>query len=257
MKLRKGLINMKTFAVSDLHGCYNLYEQICNFIAPEDKVIFLGDASDRGPEGWKTLKAIYANPQWVYLRGNHEDMLAKAMRYLINETNGYAGMYDYWDNPYTLCLSNGGEETINGWMEDGCDVNWIGRLNNLDLSYVHTNPNGQEIVLTHAGFTDKGKIPIWPEDLMWDRTHFYDSEEKFTTDRIIVHGHTPIPHLYDRLKRYGQEVEETYPLWYCGNHKVCLDCGSFATKKTVLLDLDTFKSYEFAMEENDEKTIDD
>ena len=56
----------KTYAVSDLHGYFNLYEQIKNFIQPEDEVIFLGDATDRGPQSLELAKAIYADPQFTY-----------------------------------------------------------------------------------------------------------------------------------------------------------------------------------------------
>lgn len=70
---------MSIYAVSDLHGYLDLYKQIKAFLKPEDKVIFLGDAGDRGPQPWETIKAIAADPQWTYLMGNHEHMLAGAM----------------------------------------------------------------------------------------------------------------------------------------------------------------------------------
>ena len=34
---------MSVFACSDLHGMFNLYKQIKNFLKPEDKVYCLGD----------------------------------------------------------------------------------------------------------------------------------------------------------------------------------------------------------------------
>ncbi len=39
---------MKHYAISDLHGCYNIYEQVCAILEPDDIVYFLGDACDRG-----------------------------------------------------------------------------------------------------------------------------------------------------------------------------------------------------------------
>ena len=97
---------MSVYAVSDLHGMYSLYEKICAKLNPEDKVIFLGDAGDRGPNGWKLIRVILDNSQWIYLKGNHEDMLIKA----IDETKEFdEGLYGY------ACLlhqSNGGKETF-------------------------------------------------------------------------------------------------------------------------------------------------
>lgn len=240
---------MKTYAVSDLHGCYNLYKQIYDFIKPEDIVIFLGDAADRGPDGWRIIKEIYKNPQWIYLKGNHEDMLIKAMKYLVNDSE----QFRFSEDPYSLCVYNGGRKTLKDWIEDGKNINWITRLNDLKTCFTYFNDNAQEIVLTHAGFTDKGMIPEDTETLLWDRYHFYNPVKFFETDRIIVHGHTPIPYLAKVLRTENTiDTNNLKPLWYCNNHKVDIDCGSVVTHQTVLLDLDTFEYYNFKEEEDAE-----
>ena len=74
----------KIYVCSDLHGCFDLYEQINNFILPDDTVIFLGDAIDRGPYSYETMEAIRTNPQWIYLKGNHEAMLEDAINEKLN-----------------------------------------------------------------------------------------------------------------------------------------------------------------------------
>lgn len=235
---------MSVYAVSDLHGCYDLYKQICNFIKPKDKVIFLGDAGDRGPDSWKTIKAIYENSQWIYLKGNHEDMLMKAMKALKGEETPRT-WEDRWEDPISSCYYNGGESTINSWIADGSNVIWINRLKNLDLICKYINLQCQEIILTHAGFTDKNILPT-EEDLLWDRTHFYNPPEHFKTDNIIVHGHTPIFYLAKKLHRTEEvNIDDLAPFWYCDNHKVDIDCGSFQTNQTILLDLDSFEWYHF------------
>ena len=38
---------MSMYACSDLHGMKELYLKIKDFLKPEDKVFFLGDAGDR------------------------------------------------------------------------------------------------------------------------------------------------------------------------------------------------------------------
>jgi len=236
---------MSIYAVSDLHGYYNLYEQICKFIKPEDKIVFLGDAGDRGPDGWKTIKAIYNNPQWIYLKGNHEDMLVKAMRTMVGEETPLT-WEDRWEDPISLCYYNGGESTLNGWINDGQNPAWINALNNLELTYNYINKNNQEIILTHAGFTDNNTIPV-EEELLWNRTHFYNPSRLFTTDRIIIHGHTPIPYLAKKLNK--EDNTDIAPLLYCDGHKIDIDCYTFQTKQTVLLNLDTFDWHVFKVEE--------
>ena len=48
----------RVFAVADLHGMIELYQQIKDFLKPEDKVYCLGDMGDRGTNCWETVKAI-------------------------------------------------------------------------------------------------------------------------------------------------------------------------------------------------------
>lgn len=224
----------RTFAVSDLHGMYKLYEQICNFLAPDDIVYFLGDAGDRGPDSWKLIKAIAANPQWIYLCGNHEDMLADAI--LDYSKDSYLG-----SNFYTL-KANGGYETFNSWLEDNTQTGWYRFFKELPLYETYTNSSGHNIILCHSGFSPKGRkeetiIPTAREALIWDRRHIASRHWSGASNSIIVHGHTPIMHIdFDATPG---------ALWYCNNHKVGIDNGAFATGKTCLLDLDTFDEHIF------------
>ena len=71
---------MATYAISDLHGRMDLFRQVKEFLQPEDVVYVLGDCGDRGPAGWELIKTVYEDPQFIYLMGNHEDMLVDAMR---------------------------------------------------------------------------------------------------------------------------------------------------------------------------------
>ena len=92
---------MSVYAVSDLHGMFNLYKQIKNFLKPEDKVYCLGDCGDRGPAPWETIHAIASDSQFIYIKGNHEDMLVKA----IDE---YA-KYESYGRAFDLLAANGEE----------------------------------------------------------------------------------------------------------------------------------------------------
>ena len=121
---------MATYAVADLHGNLNLYKQIKAFLKPEDKVYFLGDAGDRGPEPWETIKAIAKDPQFIYLRGNHEEMLVDAAyEYYANQC------CDYWCQ---MLFQNGGGDTL---MQLGAEQNivgWCDYLRKLPLVETYT-----------------------------------------------------------------------------------------------------------------------
>ena len=58
---------MSVYAFSDLHGNGILWDKIKSFLGEDDKAYFLGDACDRGPDGWRILKEILADERIVFL----------------------------------------------------------------------------------------------------------------------------------------------------------------------------------------------
>lgn len=70
----------KIIAFGDIHGCYKAAETAIK-LTKEKKAnaVFLGDYIDRGPDSIKTLEVLIEakkqNPDWVFLRGNHDQML--------------------------------------------------------------------------------------------------------------------------------------------------------------------------------------
>lgn len=232
---------MAVYACSDLHGRLNLYLKIKEFLKPEDKVYFLGDAGDRWLYGWELIKKIYEDDQFVYLKGNHEDMLMKAIK-------AYGRNPDWPSRAYSLLEQNGGAVTFNDWLKDGASLEWANKLNKLPLHFEYTNANGQIILLSHAGYTPWAEIdnetqPALPffDNLLWDRDHIYEDyeDDECVKNSIVVHGHTTIPSMMRRLNDNRDVVYGAY--WYCDNHKVCIDNYSAASNKTCLLDLDTLE----------------
>jgi hypothetical protein len=217
-----------------------LYQKIVEFIKPMDTVYCLGDCGDRGIKSWETIKAVAANLQFNYIRGNHEDMLADAM-------------IETWNNerisptdPRTgLLVYNGGYETLESWFNEGADLSWVHTLKNLPIHMEYRNEQGVMIYMTHAGYTPKQSI-VEDADLLWDRAHITDEWPEGRSTTLILHGHYPNQLLSKKLGiNYSHGV-----LWYANDHKACIDCGSYQTKETVLLDLDTFDEHIFMMEEN-------
>ena len=226
----------KTYAVSDLHGCMNLYEQIKGFINPEDTVYFLGDATDRGPQPWELAKVIYNDPQFIYLKGNHEDMLVKAALHY------YGDEWDSEDNYYVL-TQNGGIRTWKEMSDDPEGMEYIKLLKMLPRERVYINAAGKKVHLSHAGFTPGRK-----RDVLWDRKHFHDILDENADNIIVVHGHTPV--CYQRgYKTTRQAKTGIYPEVYANGHKINIDMGAFFTNACVLLDLDTFEYHVFTIKD--------
>ena len=139
---------MATWAVSDLHGNYELFLAILDKISPADTVYFLGDACDRGHDGYDLMKSIWEQPNWIYLMGNHEDMFIEATTDYLNHGNW---MYD----TYADAVRNGGYETLYCWELDS-DVErkiWRNRIAKLPMGAEYVNTSGKRIFLCHAGFT--------------------------------------------------------------------------------------------------------
>ncbi len=231
---------MAVYACSDLHGMLHFYKVIKNKLQPEDIVYFLGDAGDRGPHPWECIKTILDDPQFIYIKGNHEDMLVNAMG------KGYGRQYN-------LLRSNGGKHTYEQAMAEPNWTQWRTRLKDLPDKALYTNIQGEDIYLSHAGFTPDlnadGEITwVWGEDLIWSRDHFFDKwpeHEKFQK-AIVVHGHTPIPFLLDEIDP-AYQMGEIKPgaLWYSDSKKCCIDCGAVFTGYYVLLNLDTWEEEVF------------
>ena len=210
-------------------------------LKPEDIVYFLGDAGDRGPDGWKLIKAIYDDDQFIYLKGNHEDMLVDAAReYLRNP--------DCESDEYYRLKRNGGAKTLEAWWLDGADEKWVKKLDALPLTAEYKNKDGIYILMSHAGYTpwsdpDDPKAVLIPSDfeLLWNRDHFYDDEyDEWLENCIVLHGHTSIPSLADKLCDHREDIPRG-AYWYDERRKCCIDNLSAASDVACLLNLDTFE----------------
>lgn len=223
---------MSIYAFADLHGNGLLWDQIKAFLKPEDKAYFLGDAIDRGPDGWRIMNEILADERITYIKGNHEDMLYQD---IIRPNN-----YDV----IAIHYQNGGKQTLRDlWdMSDEQRMELKKTIFYLPTYVVYKNNDGINIFLSHSGGTDikDNHDLIWNRDVMAPIPAEYD---------LVVHGHTPIPLIIKSRPNYFSENSwENGAFWYQNDKKVCLDCGAIWTNQTVLLNLDTFDEEIFIVE---------
>lgn len=223
---------MAIYAIADLHGQYNLFQQVKEYIKPTDKVYVLGDCGDRGKEGWAIIKEVYQNPQFIYLKGNHEQMLAEAMQ-----------------GDKSLCYMNGGKSTYAKWRyADGGKLFWVRRLLDLPLEAVYINKQGKRIVMCHSGYTPHINKIMWGDDYLWDRTHFFEAWDEDYIDTVIIHGHTGCPMMRSYIwNEFPEDYNFSDPtiLKYSNNHKIDIDLTSFITGKLGMINLDTLETVYF------------
>lgn len=231
---------MSVYDCSDFYGYYSIYEKINSKLKPEDKVVFLGDAGDRGPHSLKTILAILDNPQWIYLKGNHEDMLVNAMRYGPVSDTAFLSRY------------NGGGQTMEDLQNHPNCKEIIKRLNDLPLYYFyHSKDNGLDFHCTHAGFTPKeNTLNVFEQagehDLIWDREHLHDWGYYYLPElyfnAYILHGHTPVENMTEYYDIEGHWMGEKLhsPYIYSQNNKINIDAGTYYTHEAYLFNLDDF-----------------
>jgi serine/threonine protein phosphatase 1 len=174
------------YAIGDIHGKLACLERLLEKINPDltqDRLVFVGDYIDRGPESRGVvdyiirLKNLAPPDRIICLKGNHEAMFldfltgAPAEMFLYN--GGLATLEDYWDDD---------------WVDrEGLALPLDHAQFYQDLQLYYETP---DYIFVHAGL--KPGVPLneqVEEDLLWIRGEFITSEEDF--GRRVIFGHTP------------------------------------------------------------------
>jgi serine/threonine protein phosphatase 1 len=192
----------RIYAIGDLHGRLDLLDEMHDLIrtdvgaAPRGQrrlVVYLGDYIDRGPRSCEIVARMLDNPmspdfETVYLRGNHEDIML--------------GFLDFGTRAGPW-LRHGGRETLQSYGLDAphhtAEDEFPAAREALDkrlppthrafLDATKVMHREGDYLFVHAGIRPGVKLEKQdPNDFMWIRHEFLDSEAKFGV--CVVHGHT-------------------------------------------------------------------
>ena len=254
---------MSVYAFSDTHGAYWVWEQIKSITKPRDRIYFLGDATDRGPDGWRIMKELLDDPRVIYLKGNHEDLMAKALKnYNSKNQDDWS-----WSHEIELWYFNGGRPTHIQFLEDNIPeeekIRYLNHISNLPFCAIYPNEKGQDVLLCHAGCENMDASESWEEkDFLWNRDHYlFNDTWEGGMDEVIVHGHTPIELMiddqskyinefilnlqahsrFDNIIEFPDEWSKKGAYWYAHNHKVNIDTGAVWNHTATLINLDTWE----------------
>ncbi len=241
---------MRTFVYTDLHGNYNLFKQIQNYLGDNDRAICLGDNCDRGPDGIKIIQETLKDGRITYLQGNHEVMLVDAVRKSLHNGNISFRMFD--DADMEMLIHNGTIQTLQALQllpQEERDY-LIEKLDKLPVSVFATGKDGCTVFLSHAGCHPTQLNELDRNEtlskLIWDRKHIEKEAFHYVGDNelYIVHGHTPVQTLkfYNRQLKNYDKAEIVY---YCEGHKIDLDICTPETNRVALFDLSTFETIYF------------
>ncbi|WGS65897.1 metallophosphoesterase family protein [Marinitoga aeolica] len=165
------------WAISDIHGMYEKLLKLIRKIPENDKIIFLGDYIDRGPESKQVLDLLFKlKNRAIFLKGNHEDMMID----YIEKRGIYAE--GVW-------FRNGAAYTLKSF-ENNIENKYMDFIKSLNLYHIE-KINGQKYLFVHGGVKYGVKLEEQSErDLLWIRNDFYMQNERYE-DYIVIHGHTP------------------------------------------------------------------
>ncbi len=172
----------RRFVIGDVHGCIKtlaalLFEK-CR-IAIDDKLYFVGDYIDRGPNPRAVIDLISelkGKGQPVFaLRGNHEEMLLSAIDNI--------GFLPSW-------LINGAGTTLSSF-----DVDYPHNIDKKYLDFISELPYYYELedfIIVHAGLNFDIPNPLDDTySMLWLRNSEIDNSG--INNKTLIVGHTPVP----------------------------------------------------------------
>jgi len=206
---------MRTFVIGDIHGQRLALESLVKAIplSDEDRLIFLGDYVDKGPDVKGTLECLSRLSSWentIFLRGNHDQMLIDAYR--------DPEKFGIWeclagDDPLASYGTGDSYQLIHEmpphhwrFLEDAC------------VDYFET----EDFIFVHAGIRadrNPGKEEI--ERLQWMTLSMAEPHQ---SGKIVVCGHT--------RSESGRIVDL--------GHTICIDTGISKNGFLTCLEMETF-----------------
>jgi serine/threonine protein phosphatase 1 len=168
---------MKTFVISDIHGCYREFSELLAITGDDfriDQLIILGDYIDRGPLSYEVVKKVmslqkeYGSDHVILLRGNHEQM---AIDYYKTSSIDW----DYNEN----------DKTIASFLKNHDNIkNYLDYFSSLPLIY-----QDDYAIYVHAGINPDRQLEEQSDsDLLWIREDFIKSRVRFP--KTVIFGHT-------------------------------------------------------------------
>jgi serine/threonine protein phosphatase 1 len=217
---------VRVYAIADVHGRADLLDQLLLRIDADLAAhpvarpvqVFLGDYIDRGPASREVIDRLIERsrmPGTVYLQGNHEIFVADFLNdpTVFDEWRQYGAfptLLSYGLKP-SLPVDPNEETKLSQALGQALPDSHRNFLASLALSFTCG-----DFFFVHAGV--RPGIPLRTQnaqDLMWIREDFLGHEGDF--GKVVVHGHTPVPHPDIRLNRIN------------------IDTGAYATGRLTCL----------------------
>lgn len=219
---------IRVYAISDIHGCAHLLEQMFRVIdadvahsRPHRAIeVYLGDYIDRGPDSRLTIELLIDRSRrgnTVFLKGNHEAFLAEVFRDPSRladwfQVGGWQTLISYGLSP----SPNPRDDEQHALVRELFAA--MPPQHHEFLKRLRPSFTCGDFFFAHAGV--RPGVPLSEQresDLLWIREEFLQCKKHF--GKYIVHGHTPVR---------SPEVLA---------NRVNIDTGAYATGNLTLLSI--------------------
>lgn len=206
---------MRLLAIGDIHGHSLALEALLDEVGPtsSDEVVFLGDYVDKGPDVAGTLELLSnlgAEYDWIFLRGNHDQMMLNAYR-----DSSVLGIWECLsgDNPLASYGVGSTEDLLRNIPDH--HIHFIGER----CRDFHETDS---YIFAHAGI--RSHVSPSEEDI--DHLHWtvLSSAGAHSSGRTVICGHSS--QATGRIADLG--------------HTICIDTGITKGKFLTCLDLSDF-----------------
>lgn len=209
------------YVFTDIHGCLETMTHLLSQKPSDTRLVFLGDAVDRGPQPMEVLTVLMADQGNILLRGNHDAMAWFAQPDVIPS---YQGAALDWRN-------NGGSITRKAFqnaLQHGAQRGGIARTVPLLFENYWQNADNWwlsgNLLFVHAGLpAGKGRewLDMNPMEAATRASSPYwwrpaAAGDLYTEPRIVdkkktfvVSGHTHLPECYARCP-FGITLDRSY-----------------------------------------------
>jgi serine/threonine protein phosphatase 1 len=185
----------RIWVIPDSHGCLKTMRVLVEdqiHLRRNDKLYFLGDYIDRGPDSKGLIDYImqlaFDGYDVTAIKGNHEDFMVKVWEE-ANHPWSFGNMINR-RKIYKEWFESGGDATMQSFgtsdmkLIPAAYIDWIKSL----PLFVEL----EKYVLVHAGFNfDADNIFLDEQAMMWARDYSIVPEK--VNFRRIIHGHVPVP----------------------------------------------------------------
>lgn len=224
------------YAIGDIHGQKTMLDRALALIRADGgddaHVVFLGDYTDRGPQSRAVIETLIAGcdagRNWTFLKGNHDRLFTRFVRdgrehdprvasgisWLNPRLGGEATLASYGLEGvmHFAPQEDGGREYLQ-YFESASGKISKGELQMLAASAVPSTHldfldglpltfQTDDLLFVHAGLRPGVPLDLQdPEDLLWIRNGFVDSDHDF--GKLVVHGHTAL----DYPQHFGNRID--------------------------------------------------